>query len=292
MPRPPSKIQLALPRIAGTFDDLPTRVFTARELGQLLAKHRSAWRLSDSTGLPSFIVFLIDMAKLEKHVLEFPKEHHTIYTWGAVSPWEFAPALGRNAYVSHFSAAFLHGMTEQVPKSVYVTVPQPRKGDVPVVSQQDIDTAFARPERVSSSIAMLGSYRVVRLSGMDTGGQGITDLNLPQGGRTRVTTIERTLIDATVRPSYAGGPAHVIDVFRLAKKQGASTNRLVALLKAIPFAYPYHQAIGFYLERAGYSAAALDLVRRLGLHYDFYLAHGMRDPQYSVAWRLHFPKDL
>ena len=127
---------------------------------------------------------------------------------------------------------------------------------------------------------------------MDTGGVGIHDIDLPERGKARVTTLERTLIDITVRPNYAGGPAHVIEIFRLAKSRGASTNHLLALLKSLRFAYPYHQAIGFYLERAGYSAAAQELVLRLGLPPDFYLTHGMVRSEYSPKWRLHFPEGL
>ena len=56
--------------------------------------------------------------------------------------------------------------------------------------------------------------------------------------------------------------------------------------------YPYHQAIGFYLERVGYSGPDLDLVRSAGLHFDFYLAHGMQDRHYSRDWRVYYPRGL
>ena len=104
----------------------------------------------------------------------------------------------------------------------------------------------------------------------------------------RLTNLERTLIDITVRPVYAGGVFEVAKAFELAKEQ-VSVNKLVAMLNKLDFAYPYHQAIGYYLERAAYKASQLDLIRRLPIQHDFYLAHDMGETRYENSWRLHIP---
>ncbi len=57
------------------------------------------------------------------------------------------------------------------------------------------------------------------------------------------------------------------------------------------YTYPYHQAIGFYLERSGgYSQSQLDLLRQFDIQYDFYLAHQMKEMDYNEKWRLFIPK--
>jgi hypothetical protein len=66
----------------------------------------------------------------------------------------------------------------------------------------------------------------------------------------------------------------------------------VATLKKLGHLYPYHQAIGFHLERAGYSGPALDLLRGMGFDFDFYLTHRMEDRDYSKQWRLYYPRGL
>ena len=64
------------------------------------------------------------------------------------------------------------------------------------------------------------------------------------------------------------------------------------MLKKLDYVYPYHQAIGFYMERAGYKPAQLERLRSMGLDFDFYLTHGMREPEYSKEWRLYHPRGL
>lgn len=103
------------------------------------------------------------------------------------------------------------------------------------------------------------------------------------------TDLERTLIDATVRPAYCGGVAEVLGAYRTAKDR-LSVNRLSAYLKRLAYVYPYHQAVGFYLERAGYTAAQLDLLRQMPRDFDFYLANAMKQTDYDDAWRLFYPK--
>ena len=42
----------------------------------------------------------------------------------------------------------------------------------------------------------------------------------------------------------------------------------LATLKRLDY-NPYHQAIGFYMERAGFDDSTCDKLRRLGLKFDF-----------------------
>ena len=105
----------------------------------------------------------------------------------------------------------------------------------------------------------------------------------------RVTDCERTLIDATVRPAYSGGVAVVAKAFELAKET-VSVNKLTAYLRKLRYVYPYHQAVGFYMERAGYDEALLKLLDQFPVEYDFYLEHAMKSPVLNKRWRLYVPK--
>jgi hypothetical protein len=56
------------------------------------------------------------------------------------------------------------------------------------------------------------------------------------------------------------------------------------------YIYPYHQAIGFLMERAGYKEIRLKPLRSIKMDFDFYLVHGMKNPQYNKKWRLFIPQ--
>ena len=57
------------------------------------------------------------------------------------------------------------------------------------------------------------------------------------------------------------------------------------------YRYPYHQAVGLYLKRAGaYKASQLQLMRKFQLAtLDFYLAHELVNPAYDAQWRVYYP---
>lgn len=106
-----------------------------------------------------------------------------------------------------------------------------------------------------------------------------------------VTSLERTLIDITVRPGYAGGAPLVLRAFRLAKNR-ASISKLIVLLRKLDYTYPYHQSIGFYLKQAGYTEADQLLARTEGIKFAFYLCHGLKDPAFDPDWKVFFPRLL
>lgn len=64
------------------------------------------------------------------------------------------------------------------------------------------------------------------------------------------------------------------------------------MLTSMNLAYPYHQVIGFYMERAGFAGDEIERFRRLGLKFDFYLAHAIIEKNFDQRWRVYFPKNL
>ena len=111
----------------------------------------------------------------------------------------------------------------------------------------------------------------------------------PQRESLQVTDIARTLIDIVVRPAYAGGIVQVLEAYRGARGR-VEASEIVRRLEALDYLYPYHQAIGFLMDRAGFSAAEFEKLRRLGTRFDFYLTYGMKQTTHDDKWRLYIPK--
>lgn len=289
-----SRLQIAKPDILAFFNARVPPVWKVRQIAALLSQERAAWRLAQSTTINDFVAFLVKSGKLQKHKFEFPHRPETLYVWGEVPLLEMLLHLKTSSYYSHYTAMRLHGLTEQVPKIIYIS--HERSTETAVndgISQSTIDEAFQRPVRSSSNAVEFQDQRITLLNSAFTGELGVIDhlaqLGAQAGVKVRVTNLERTLIDAAVRPSYCGGVFEVAKAFELAKGT-LSVNTLGAMLSKLQFSYPYHQAIGFYLERAGYRDSSLDLMRRFPMKFDFYLNHEMGETRYEPSWRLHVPK--
>ena len=133
-----------------------------------------------------------------------------------------------------------------------------------------------------------GDSQVVLLHGKNTGRLEVSTIEYGEE-QLPVTKLERTLIDITVRPAYGGGVYQVLQAYRNAKDR-ISIATLMATLAKLDYTYPYHQAIGFYMQKAGYTSKSLDRLKTLGIQFNFYLAHDIRDSLFDPEWRLFYPK--
>lgn len=290
----PSRLTIAKKDILALFEGSAQKVYSEAELARVLNEHRAFWRLTERTTVGPFIHFLEQQDKLKAHTFHSAKYGRKVtrYSWGDASIYELAQSTYPRGYLSHATAVALHGLTDLIPKTLYLNVEQsPKPPPRGPLSQRGIDQAFARRQRQSNMTYEYDGWSVTILNGKHTGGLGVEDIIGPDQERLRSTNLERTLIDIVVRPTYSGGIFQVLEAYRRAKER-VSTNRLVATLKKLDYKYPYHQAIGFLMDLAGYEEKRYALLRRISLNHDFYLTHGMEKPKYSAKWRLFYPNGL
>lgn len=259
-------------------------------LEDILKENRKSWKLPSTTSLDDLKYFLQTEKIIDSFTLKFPKHEMTFIFPIEEKPTIFEVACNIHArcYISHYSAAFLHGLTDNIVKTVYVNQEQSKKpkSQELSLSQQQIDQAFQRPIRTSNRVATYDGDQILWLNGKAT-----DDLGVIEKDGLRYTSIERTLIDIAVRPDYSGGISEVLTIYKNAQGD-VSINKLQAMLKKLDYTYPYHQSIGFYLERAGYKESALQLLDRLPKTVDFYLGHQLKKPSYSERWKLYYPSHL
>lgn len=290
--RPP-RLPAAQKEIAAYFDSLSRKAFTYNELENILWNKQDEWRLPASTTGGKFVRFLLEATSM-REVSITPIGHAEIrtitrYAWANATPYAVAAILEPKAYLSHGTAVLLHGLTDQLPNTICVSREKSQQYyKTDTLEQEGIDAAFRKPERLSNAIFSYDNSQFVLLQGKSTGRIEVGTIDWNQE-RLPVTKLERTLIDIAVRPVYAGGVYQVLEAYRRAQPE-VSTAILLATLKKLDYAYPYHQTIGFYMQRAGYTSQQYERLRELGLNYDFYLAHDLRDLAYDPEWRLHYPK--
>jgi predicted transcriptional regulator of viral defense system len=268
-------------------------VFWADDIARILEQNRAFWRLSSRTGLRQFIAFLIEKGDLRiKEIIPINHDISSIhrYIWKEASPFEVALSLKRDAYLCHGTAVAIHGLNDQIPKRLHLNKEQSLKSGSGELTQTGIDRAFANKQRETRLIYRFDETEVAVVWGKSTGNLEVIEMNYG-GANLRVTSIERTLIDIAVRPAYAGGPLQVLAAYRGAMEK-ISVGVLVATLRKLEYVYPFHQAIGFYMERAGYPESKYTRLKELGLKFDFYLSYGVKDPEYVPNWRIYIPKGL
>jgi hypothetical protein len=288
-----SKSQINLTLLKQYFEDGANDTFSISDLTSILVEHSDKWSLPRSMTPQGFLKMLLRRTKLREVQLKSPSYSPLLrYTWGNdASPVSIANSIKDGAFFSHASAMWIHGLGGG-DKNIFINKEQsekpPNSGQL---SQDAIHRAFRNQQRHSKLTYKYKHATITVLNGKNTGRAAVGPITTPSGHKVDVTSLERTLIDITVRPGYSGGVSSVLRAYRLAKNR-VSVKRLLSLLDEFDYTYPYHQSIGFYFNRAGYNEADQALARTDGVQFDFYLCHGLKDPAFDSDWRVFFPRTL
>jgi len=289
-----ANIVQAKSKIERYFDTSHKQVFTLTDIRNILFSQSNAWNLPVSFTEKKFIDYLIRSSHLS--IAKFQEIER--YVWresGSLSLiYELALSLKPRSYISHYSAMFLQNLTNQVPKTIYVTYDRASvlaKRNTSL-SQKNIDAAFQKDERVSSKIYEYNDYRIVLISNAHNEHIGIQKHQFENGIVIPITNIERTLLDITVRQTYAGGIAEIIAAYKKATPQ-LQVSKLKAYMLKMQYTYPYEQAVGFCLEYAGLPETRVSIIKKICKYeFDFYLCRNMNNPKYSGSWHLYYPNFL
>lgn len=205
-----------------------------------------------------------------------------------IDSFDIAHSFFRKTHFSYFTALLINGLTLQIPKTIYLNYERPKiyYSENNLV-QSRIDEAFSKSPRISNNITELPQYNILYLQSKNYNNKGV----VPFRDIYKVTDIERTLIDVTVRPFYAGGVVEVLNAYE--KSKGViDVLKLYHYYKSMDFIYPYHQAIGFYLQKAGYTEKQYNLFKNFDFQFSFYLTYNMLHKNFSSEWNLYYPKGL
>jgi hypothetical protein len=289
---PKSKINTGL--LTEYFAAQPEKVFTDSDLEFLFIQKSRDWNLPRSITSFTFIRMLLSRTKLEK--LPIRSTHYSSpvrYSWESkASPLAVALSLKKHqAFFSHASAMWLHGLSDES-KDIYLNNEQSEKPkNSSSLVQEAIDRAFQSQQRRSKLFYKYQGSTITLLNGKHTGRIDVKAMKAPTGEDLEVTSLERTLIDITVRPAYSGGVPRVLEAYKRVRGH-ISVARLIALLAEFDYTYPYHQSIGFYLKRAQYPKSDQLLATADGMDFNFYLGHGLRNPSFDPEFRIYFPQSL
>jgi hypothetical protein len=248
--------------------------------------------LSTSVRFTRFLESLLSLGMKRIDLVSVKYSGFHRFAWREYSPYDMAYSFRKGAYLSHASAVYLHGLTLQQPKVMYVNKEQTQKPqtDIPL-SQPAVDRAFKSQARRSEFVFTDGTAQYVLISGKQSGRLGVERASSPSNHDVDRTTLARTLVDIAVRPIYSGGPYQVLEAYHKAREK-VNPGDIIETLAKLHYTYPYQQAVGFYMSRTGYPRAALEELHTILSPLNFYLTHGMRATSYDPYWKLFIPQDF
>lgn len=264
-----------------------------KDINNMLKYNKLFSVLPNVTRVKDLIKFLVENRILIPFEHQLSKNKSTTkYAFREIHKYKTPLKLRKNSFLSHYTAMYLHNLTENVPKNVYTNQEQSKKPSNKSynLQQSSINRAFSKPMRKTNNIASFDNFSAYMLNGKNTERMGVAEIEV-DGELLPVTDIERSLLDVSIRPGYGGGVEEILKAFTNAKGE-ISINRLLAYLRKVDYIYPYHQVLGFYLERAGYKESQLKLLESMNIEYDFYLNYNMKNPSFSERWKLYYPQHL
>ena len=118
------------------------------------------------------------------------------------------------AYISHLSAMAYHGLTNRLPKVIYLSTPSPNDWMEFANKKMKKDCGaeyfkYGLPRLTRLKFNMIQKNKIIRYSSIHHGA-----FKHIEGRMLRVATIGRTFLDMLRKPDYCGSMYHVIDIFK------------------------------------------------------------------------------
>ena len=200
-------------------------------------------------------------------------------------------------YLSHFSALYLHELTDHRPEEYFLS--KEIIGRIPIHSKEKIPEkirqAFLKSHRKTSKYLTYQKIKITLLEKQDLGKVGVKKKSLKVEEKRQInisfTSLERTLIDSIISPHYSGGIKTVINAFSKAR---ININQLYKIYKIYSPYYPYWQSIGFLLQKLKKPDVSKKWLQYFSFpKIAFYLDKNVNeDWNYNSKWKIYYPKGL
>ena len=215
-----------------------------------------------------------------------------------LNPYVIAQAMFPKEYFGNLTSIYYHSLTNQVPKTIYICYEKKpaEREKVNTVSSNELRRSFIKPHRHTKHVYTLNDYEIIVVERRARNScSGVVESHPPSTllpNASRVTCIERALIDAVVSPQYNGGIVSVYTYFRNARNL-LNMTRLTKIYNQLDFIYPYSQSIGFFLDKAGMPKQASVIYKKFPPEHSFYVDRDAKTSWiYDEKWKLYYPAGL
>jgi hypothetical protein len=218
---PPSKFETAKDQIKIAAQQLDQDILKQVDVSNLLDHGRAQWELPKNRNGPAFAKKLIQAKCLRGYSFPFPHRTEKRYAKPHVPMLEVLQSIKPNSYYTHASATQVHGIMSKPVENIYLNFEQSPHERSILPEQSRIDAAFKSNPRQTNKVIEWEGRKMTMTNGMYTGQLGVVERYVKvldkEPANIRLTDLERTLIDSTVRPYYSGGVEEVLRAFERAR---------------------------------------------------------------------------
>ena len=263
------------------------RVMSSMEFERLVSETNEIWGLKSLSRDEIKRFLLEEYAFVEDQIIGDHSYEIYYQPSSKIDFFDVAAVRSRGSYFSYYSALYINNLTLQIPKQIYLTLERKSLDqNNNILKQENIDRVFSKPPRITSDKRNYKNFDINFINGQYQNLIGIITFR----DQYAVSDIERTLIDIAVRPFYSGGVTQVLEAYVNAKDK-LDPKKLMDYYSQLNYTYPYHQVIGFYLEKAGYDAKICnEFLNFDDLEFNFYLTYNILHKEFSKKWRIYYPK--
>jgi len=250
----------------------------------------------------NFIGALKEDGILNAHILKAKNNKAvTIYSSSPldkINLYELAAKMFPAGYFCNLSSIYFHSLTNQIPKTIYIcneTISGHLKTKAAGMNNSLLRRAFIKPHRHTSYVFAVNNCEIVVVDRKKKSDHGIVKIhahNTLLPNNSRITSVERALIDAVVSPQYNGGIVSVYTYFKKAR-QKMDVAKLMDIYRKLDFVYPYSQVLGFFLDNIGLQNQAADIFNVYPPQFKFFVDHNAKASwSYDEKWKLYYPNGL
>lgn len=207
---------------------LDQAVITAYEFGLILLEmyrkkkfHGNSLGIQkDIPGMPEIRRYLdgLKEAGILDPLKEFPEDKvFSIIGKSDFSPKEVACVVDPFAYVSHASAMEYHGLSDRMPKTLFIsTLPAPLWGKKAKEKMEKDYAVYLSGSSPQLDLPKLTRVRFEKIKGTPISRYQSKNIGsfISVDKKIRVSSIGRTFLDMVREPTFCGGIRHVLDVFK------------------------------------------------------------------------------
>lgn len=264
---------------------LEKKMYSLRELNEVLTHLKTKKLIAQNISGRSFFNMLQNRLELKTYSISSEKINKVRYTlYSDINVYDFVATFEKQGFFSMSTSLNIQGLSNEKNEFVFfskeLTPKYYNKNNE--IHQEDIDQAYEKEYRYTSSIATYKNNHVIYLTPKHTGRFEVVRYN-----EYYVSSVHRAFVEMIIHVQYFKSFETVIEIFKPLKNR-LDVKRIFKVLEIFDLIYPYHQLIGFSLEKVGFYKNDLDLFKKQVSDLKFYTQKSKIKYTFDSYWNIYY----